>query len=240
MFDSIIKSVNEKYDLGDKADALVSAILTLMTDSAGGGFAGFINRFRTNGLGELANSWISSDANTQISNEQLESALGEDTLRGISDKIRADYEATIGASSLAIPHLVDELTPNGEIPNEGDLLSKVGTYLSGVGTSSGDDDTSSGGVGTSSGAAEVFDRIDPSAGTTDLADGEVIAGVPGIFSETDGEDSPLSWLLPLIILALLVVVGFWFCGGKSEPVATANGNINIANTNSSANTNAAK
>ena len=32
MFDSIIKGVNEKYDLGDKAGALISALLALMTE----------------------------------------------------------------------------------------------------------------------------------------------------------------------------------------------------------------
>ena len=233
MFDSIIKGVNEKFDLGDKAGALVSAILALMTDRANGGFAGFINRFRSAGLGDLADSWVSSGANTPISNEQLESALGEDTLRGISEKIGADYETTVGASSYVIPHIVDDLTPDGEIPGDDDLLSRIGTYSTGVGTSSG-------GVGTSSGAAETFDRIDASAGTTDLADGAEVAGVPGIFSEAgDENDSPLSWLLPLILLALLMIVGYWFCGGKSEPVATTNGNINNVNANSAANTNVA-
>ena len=226
MFDSIIKGVNEKYDLGDKAGALISAILALMTDGASGGFAGFINRFRSAGLGGLADSWVSSGANTPVSNEQLESALGENTLRGISEKVGADYATTVGASGYVIPHIVDDLTPDGEVPGDDDLLSRIGTYSTGV--------------GTSSGAAETFDRIDASAGTTDLADGATVAGVPGIFSETGGEnDSPLSWLLPLIILALLMIVGFWFCGGKSEPVATTNGNINVANVNSSENTNAA-
>ena len=126
MFDSIIKGVNEKYDLGDKAGALISAFLALMTDSESGGFAGFINRFRTAGLGDLADSWVSSGANTPVSNEQLESALGEDTLRGISEKIGADYETTVGASGYVIPHIVDDLTPDGEIPGDDDLLSRIG------------------------------------------------------------------------------------------------------------------
>ena len=226
MFDSIIKGVNEKYDLGDKAGALVSAILALMTDKENGGFAGFINRFRSAGLGGLADSWISSGANTPVSYEQLESALGEETLRGISENVGTEYKTTVNASEYIIPHLIDDLTPDGEIPNENDLLSRFGASLAGV--------------GTSSGAAETFDRIDASAGTTDLADGATVAGVPGIFSEDGGEDSPLSWLLPLILLALLVIVGYWFCGAKSEPVATTNGNINVADVNSSANINAAK
>ena len=265
MFDSIVRDVNKKYDLGDKADVLVSALLSLMTDRTSGGFAGFIERFQSAGLGDLANSWISSGTNTPVSNEQLESALGEDTLREISEKIGADYQTTVGASGYAIPHLVDDLTPNGEIPKEEDLLSNIGGYSTGVGTSSGgvgtssgDDGTSaddgvgtssggvgtssggvgtsSGGVGTSSGiAGENIDRVDPASELTDKTE---VAGVPGIFvADADDEENPLlAWLLPLIILVLLVIVGYSFCGGKSEPVAVPETNVNT----NTANVNAAK
>ncbi len=219
MFDSVISSVNEKYDLGDKAGALVAAILALMTGGESGGFGGFINRFRTVGLGDLVDSWISSNANTHISNEQLESALGEDTLRGISEKIGADYKTTVGASSYIIPHVVDELTPNGELPAESDALSQIGGYLTGLGA-------------TSFTAAETFDRVDASAGTTALRDDTTVAGV---FDDNNDENrSPLAWLLPLLLLALLVILGFWFCGGKSEPIVTTNANINKANVNNPA------
>ena len=254
MFSSIIDGVNKKFDLGDKAGALVSAILALMTNSANGGFAGFINRFRAVGLGDLADSWVSSGANTPVSYEQLESALGEDTLREISEQVGTDYKTTVNASEYVIPHLIDDLTPNGEIPHESDLLSQVGGYLAGVGTSSGDDGvgtssggvgtssgddgvgTSSGGVGTSSGfAGENIDRVDPAAELTDKTE---TAGVPGIFGDKDeSEENPLlAWLLPLLILVFLVVIGFWFCGGKSAPVAAPDVNVNAANVIGNTNT----
>lgn len=221
MFDSIISSVNEKYTLGDKAGALVSALVGLMTDSKSGGFAGFINRFRDAGLGDLADSWISSGANTPVSNEQLESALGENTLRGISEKVGTSYEDTVGASGYIIPHVVDDLTPDGEMPSGDDLLSRMSGSLMGVGTSSGAAGSSSnggdGGVGTSSG--------DDGVGTSS-------GGGDGF---GDGNGSPLAWLLPLLILALLIILGAWFCGKKSEPVATVNTSVNKANTNTTAN-----
>lgn len=222
MFDSIIKSVNEKYDLGDKAGALVAAILALMTDRASGGFAGFIDRFRVVGLGDLAGSWISSGANTPVSYEQLESALGEDTLRGLSEKAGTDYKTTVAAGEYIIPHLVDDLTPDGEIPDENDLLSRAGAYLTGIDTSPG-------------AAGQHIDRIDPAAELLD-------DGVPGaLAADSDGDENALlSWLLPLLILGLLVILGFWFCGGKSEPVATVDTNVNTTNANAPGNTTADK
>lgn len=220
MFDSIINSVNEKYDLGDKAGALVSALVGLMTDNKSGGFRGFIERFRRAGLGDLADSWISSGSNTPISNEQLESALGEDVLRGISQKTGADYASAVGASGYIIPHVVDDLTPDGEMPNDNDLLTRVGGYLTGAGTAAG-------------AVAQTFDRVDASQ-TSSANPANRSDGVPGIFAEGEGNNSPLAWLLPLLLLGLLVILGFWFCGKKSEPVATVNTSVNKANANVSA------
>lgn len=243
MFDSIINGVAEKFGLGDKAGALISAMLAMMTDSENGGFAGFLNRFRTAGLGDLADSWVSSGANTPISNEQLESALGADTLRGISGQAGTDYDTTVSATAYLVPHVVDELTPNGEVPDASDLLSRIGGYLTG-----------SGGLGAAGAVAgSAFDRVDASVSSTvdteknvvgrgiDMV-GDTAGAVGGRVSGTmssvgdtlDGDgDSILKWLIPLLLLGLLVVLGFWFCG-KSEttaPVGNANVNRTNANTN---------
>ena len=230
MFDSIIRGVGEKFGLGDKAGALISALLALMTNSERGGFTGFLNRFREAGLGDLAGSWISSGSNTPISNEQLESALGENNLRAISEQIGADYKTTVDAAGYALPHLVDDLTPDGEVPTESDLLSRVGGYLTGAGAA----------AAVPGAVAQTFDRVDAaatsSANLTEHSRGATAA--PAAFFEDDDNKSPLSWLLPLGLLGLLVVLGFWFCGKSSEPVATVNVNANksAANTNT-ANTN---
>jgi len=230
MFDSIIRGVGEKFGLGDKAGALISALLALMTDSERGGFTGFLNRFGEAGLGDLASSWISSGSNTPISSEQLESALGENNLRGISEQVGADYKTTVDAAGYALPHLVDDLTPDGEIPTESDLLSRVGGYLTGAGAA------------VSGAVAQTFDRVDAAAATSsaNLPEGTRGTTVPAAFNDNDDNKSPLSWLLPLGLLGLLVVLGFWFCGRKSEPVTTVNVNANktAANTNT-ANTNLA-
>jgi outer membrane protein OmpA-like peptidoglycan-associated protein/uncharacterized protein YidB (DUF937 family) len=241
MFDSIIRDVDETCDLGGKARDLVAAVFGLMTDGADG-FSGFIDRFRAAGLGDLADSWVSSGANTPISFEQMESAFGEDTLKGLSEKAGIDYKTTVTAAAYSLPRMVDELTPDGEIPFGEDLRSRAAAFLGGVGTSSGGVGTSSGGVGTSSGGSENIDRVDAGAEeAAALAEKEASSGDGGILGEplSGGAENPLlSWLLPLLILALLVVLGFWFCGGESEPVATVETNANRANVNQTANTSA--
>ena len=43
--------------------------------------------FTKAGLGDVASSWVNSGANSSISNEQLESAVGASTIAGIAEKV---------------------------------------------------------------------------------------------------------------------------------------------------------
>lgn len=206
MFKSIIGEADSKFELGTKnAEELLAAILDFIKRD---GFSAFFARFENAGLGDLANSWVGRDANTPISYEQTESAFGENTLRGFADKAGADYKTATEATAFMIPHIVDELTPSGTMPNDADLAAMLDGGLPAANTA--------GMV-----AGEPFDRVDASVGS---------AAVDEFAVDNSGDENPvLKWLLPLVILAILLVLGFWFCG-KSTPVVT---NIN---TNTKANT----
>ena len=118
MFDSIINEAEGKFNLGGKAGTLLSALLALMTDRNRGGLAGFLEQFSRAGLGETASSWVGSNANTPISDEQLESALGGDTLDGLANRAGTDYKTATSATAYMIPRVVDALTPEGIVPQE--------------------------------------------------------------------------------------------------------------------------
>lgn len=200
MFESIIGEADSKFKLGkEKAGDLLAAVLALIERD---GFAGFFARFENAGLGDLANSWISRDANTPISNEQLESVLGEDTLKNFADEAGTDYKTATSAAAFVVPHVIDELTPNGTMPDNADLTAMLG----------------GGGLPEMPAAAtaaniagEPFDRMDASVSSAAIDDfgGDDLAN----------ENPVLKWLLPLIILAIMVILGYWFCG-KSTPVVT--------------------
>ena len=72
--------------------------------------------------------------------------------------------------------------------------------------------------------AEAFDRIGSAAVEMFNEKGEMTV------ENTDTDDSPLKWLLPLIILILLVIIGAWFCSKspapetKTEPSKPVNAN----------------
>lgn len=254
LFDSIIGEVNEKFNLsGEKAGGLLSALLGLMT-APGGGFRGFIDRFTNAGLGDTATSWITMGDNTPLSDEQLESALGEDTIGSVAQQAGVDRATATSAMAFMVPQVVDRLTPDGEVPNETDLLSRIGGFLTGAGGAI------AGGLGTAGAAAGgAFDRVGSAAEELLDRDRDVVvdrtdtvrdssgvlvgdrAGMVNTTRETIDDDtddggSILRWLLPLLLLGLLLVLGYWFCSRPSTPIPPGNANVNRANVNANANT----
>ncbi|HVE60073.1 MAG TPA: YidB family protein [Pyrinomonadaceae bacterium] len=267
MFDSIINEAQEKFNLGDKAGSLLASLLGLIANPENGGFGGFIERFKNAGLGTLADSWITTGDNTPISNEQLESALGEDTISAVADQTGIDKAATASALSFMTPHVVDALTPDGEIPDEAGLLSRITGFLSdhggvigaavlgGLGVAGPFASGAADEVGDAAGAAlddgKSFvgtdaEVIGDAAGATVDADEKVVGAVDDtvgaamnkvddtLDDDGGGSGGILKWLIPLLLLGLLIVLGYWFLTGKSTPIATTpsiNRNVNKANTN---------
>lgn len=217
LFDSVINEAREKFDLGDKVNDLLSVLITMITAKANGGFGGFLESFNKAGLGDLASSWVNSGANMPISYEQTESVFGEQTLKEMSEETGIDYKTTTSATAFMVPHIVDELTPNGEIPNERGLMTMLGESLPEAEI-------------PEISADETLDRIGTAAVGTEGA--HAVQSVADSYSGGD-ENSVLKILLPLILIAVLLGVGYMFCG-KSAENNTALNVSNTSNTNKTA------
>jgi uncharacterized protein YidB (DUF937 family) len=238
MFDAVINESSQNFGLGDKAGSLLSSLLSLITDQSRGGFAGFLDRFRQVGLGAAADSWVGTGANVPLSNEQVEAALGAETTDEMARQAGVDAETTKSALGTMIPSVVDSLTPDGTVPTENDLLSRIGGFLSGVGGST---------VGTTGVmASDSIDRFGTAA-AEEINRGEVSATAPLETVDEPDDDSPFKWLVPLALLILLIGLGWAFCRKAEAPtlappaaaVVNTNANARMAANTNAANTNAA-
>lgn len=221
LFDSLLNEVNERFNLGDKGEALLSGLLSLITKNAGGGLNGFLDMFHRAGLGETADSWASRGANGALSNQQTEDALGTDTLSELANQAGLPTATAAAALSYLIPTVVDKLTPDGVVPNENSLRSMLGNYSSGG--------TASNAIGTERAAmGGMPDRTDAATGMTTVN------------AATSDDNSILRWVLPLVLLGLLSFVGYQFCGKPNQNVAITNvnarTNINTGSTVTNNNT----
>lgn len=112
-------------------NALLETVMKLVNDPQHGGLQGLIQSFEQGGLGEIVNSWVSKGENLPISAEQIQSVLGGSSLGNIASQLGMNSEEASGSLASMLPQLIDSLTPNGEVPQGGDLMSQGMEMLKG-------------------------------------------------------------------------------------------------------------
>jgi uncharacterized protein YidB (DUF937 family) len=83
-----------------------------------GGLGGLLKQFQENGQGDVAHSWIGTGPNKTISEGDLSSALGGDTLDTLSQQTGMGRDDLLEGLRQYLPRFVDQLTPDGRVPNE--------------------------------------------------------------------------------------------------------------------------
>ena len=129
ILDSLINDCAERYGLGGKAAPVLSALLSLIDNDRTGGLSGFLDRFRQAGLGDQVSSWINRGANSSLTADQLENALGPETINRIASNLDISRASAGSALAYMTPRVIDLLTPDGVIPTR--LPNWVSSYFSG-------------------------------------------------------------------------------------------------------------
>ncbi len=75
-----------------------------------------IGKFSDNGHGEAARTWVEKGPNNAVGPDQLEEALGEDTLTELAEKTGLSRDELLTRLSSVLPSAVDTLTPEGRLP----------------------------------------------------------------------------------------------------------------------------
>ena len=74
-------------------------------------------KLRESGLEEQVSSWISKGTNLPVVGAQIEKALGNDVVAGIAAKLGITTSQAADELAQAVPEVVDEMTPDGELPS---------------------------------------------------------------------------------------------------------------------------
>ena len=116
---------------GGNNAALVAGVMEMLGGQPGG-VEGLQKQFQQAGLGEAVNSWISTGKNQAISPADLTKVLGQGRIDQIAHK--AGVVPGNGASILAqlLPIVIDQLTPHGKAPAQGQLGQLGADLLKGL------------------------------------------------------------------------------------------------------------
>jgi len=83
-----------------------------------GGLADLVERFRQNGHGQAAESWVNKGPKQQLKPEQLEQAIGPDVLNTLSQHTGLSRQELLSRLTRELPAAVDKFTPDGRVPTE--------------------------------------------------------------------------------------------------------------------------
>jgi uncharacterized protein YidB (DUF937 family) len=82
-----------------------------------GGLSELLERFRQNGQGDAAQSWIDKGPNKQLAPPQLQQAIGTDVLAALEQQTGLSQEELLARLSRELPSAVDQYTPDGRVPH---------------------------------------------------------------------------------------------------------------------------
>ncbi|ESX82157.1 MULTISPECIES: YidB family protein [unclassified Mesorhizobium] len=95
-----------------------------------GGLGGLLDKLKDAGHGNVANSWVGTGQNQPINPSDLGSALGPQIIQEIAQRTGLNQQDLLKQLSAALPGLVDQLTPNGQVPQQNQLASIFSKFAS--------------------------------------------------------------------------------------------------------------
>jgi uncharacterized protein YidB (DUF937 family) len=82
-----------------------------------GGLSELLKKFQEAGQGQAAESWIGTGTNQPVAEDDLEKAIGADTLDTIAQRTGIPRERLLQELREMLPSTVDAMTPDGRIPD---------------------------------------------------------------------------------------------------------------------------
>jgi uncharacterized protein YidB (DUF937 family) len=101
------------------------------TGTQAGGLGGLVNSFDQAGLGNLVNSWVGTGANQAPTPEHIEKGLGGGTLAELAKRAGISPEMAASMLAVALPMIIDKLTPKGQVPQQSSMGDLLGGLLGG-------------------------------------------------------------------------------------------------------------
>ena len=86
-----------------------------------GGLGELLDRFKQNGQGDVAESWVKTGPNKHCTPSQLEQALGTDVMDTLTKQTGLAREEIAARLCRELPDAVDKYTPQGRLPVEADF-----------------------------------------------------------------------------------------------------------------------
>lgn len=105
--------------------AALASIFEQALGGQGGGLAALVSRFEAAGLGPHVQSWIGTGQNMPISGDQVGQVFSPEQIQNWAQQAGTTPERMRDVLAQALPHVVDHLTPAGQVPAQTPDLART-------------------------------------------------------------------------------------------------------------------
>lgn len=94
-----------------------------------GGLGGLLGMMKQAGLGQQADSWVSTGENMPVDGEQISQVFGNERIQQMAQQFGLSPEEVSGHLAQILPEVVNHVTPNGAVPHQDELGGTIGSLL---------------------------------------------------------------------------------------------------------------
>jgi len=121
---ALLDSIMGMLGKGGGGKDVMSQLASMLTGKGGDGMglSRLLDQFKGAGLGDKAASWVGTGDNQPLTPEEVQKAVGDDRLAKMSKQTGQSVGSLTTDLSKMIPEAVNKLTPDGKVPDPGDLM----------------------------------------------------------------------------------------------------------------------
>ena len=102
--------------------------ITAISQLFGGkGLQGIVSTMQSNGKGQQVKSWIGNGRNMPVSGTDIKNMVDPQVVGRMARQQGMSPDELCDHIAEALPHLVDQATPNGQVPKQGGTDALIGT-----------------------------------------------------------------------------------------------------------------
>lgn len=128
MLGDVAKFAADNPEISKAAMSLFSS-----SEGSGRGLDGIVAALQSGGLGDAVTSWLGSGDNKAVAPQDLQAALGDDTIAQFADKAGVSGSEASAVLAGILPQIVDKLSPDGQLPDKSSLDGMLSGLMKSLG-----------------------------------------------------------------------------------------------------------